>query len=49
MNIPNNLDNIIGNEYQINSICNWLTKLNTKLLILNGPSGIGKSLISKLV
>jgi hypothetical protein len=49
MEIPTHLDNVIGNKYNIDIICNWLNKLNTKLLIINGPSGVGKSLISRLV
>lgn len=46
---PTKLEDIIGNEYNIKLICNWINKLNTKLLIINGPSGIGKTLIAKFV
>jgi replication factor C subunit 1 len=49
---PTNLDEVVGNKFQIKKFKNWLTNLQNlknQSIIISGNSGIGKSLIIKLI
>jgi DNA polymerase III delta prime subunit len=51
---PDTIKDIVGNKRQITEILKWIDdfkhrRTNKQVLILNGPSGIGKSLIAQLV
>lgn len=46
---PEKLEDIIGNKENINEMENWINEKQRNLLLLSGPSGIGKTLSSYLL
>ena len=51
---PKNLDDIVGNSKNLNSIKNWLNNFNKPLnkyksVLISGPPGIGKTTIASII
>jgi DNA polymerase III gamma/tau subunit len=49
---PQTLDEVVGNHKYIDEICKWIENYENeehKILIINAPHGIGKTLITKLL
>ena len=46
---PTTISQIIGNKKTIPDIFNWISSPTTKLCLIDGPTGIGKSLCIKLI
>jgi replication factor C subunit 1 len=49
---PNNIDDIIGNNYNISKLDDWISNFDTSdnnSIIINGKHGIGKTLIVQLL
>lgn len=46
---PTNISQIIGNKKIVPDIFKWIQSPTTKLCLIDGPTGIGKSLCVKLI
>ena len=46
---PTNISQIIGNKKTMPDIFKWIQSPTTKLCLIDGPTGIGKSLCVKLI